>query len=69
MTLKTKYNIGDTVWLLHGYKAREAKITGVDVQALGVAKPSVKYRFYLYPPVDEEYVYKSKEELIKKILK
>jgi hypothetical protein len=41
----------------------------VDVQVLGTSKPFVQYRFCVFPPVKEEHVFKSKEELIKYIEK
>lgn len=58
MNIKTKHNIGEA-----------CKITGVDVQVLGTSKPFVQYRFCVFPPVKEEHVFKSKEELIKYIEK
>lgn len=69
MNIKTKHNIGDAVWFLDDYRAQCCKITGVDVQVLGTSKPFVQYRFCVFPPVKEEYVFKSKEELIKYIEK
>lgn len=69
MKIETKYDIGDSVWFLDGYRTQAAKITGVDVQQLGDSKPFIQYRFCVFPPRKEAEVFKSKEELIKFISK
>ena len=69
MTIKTKYNIGDMVWILDGYQILSTCVKGVDVQVLGNSKPYVQYKFFTYPPLKEEHVFKTKEELIKYIEK
>lgn len=67
MKIETKYSIGDTVWLLDGYRAQSSKIPGIEVQVLGTSKPFVQYRFCVFPPIKEEHAFKTKEELIKYI--
>ena len=67
MRIDTRWDIGDTVWFLEGYKAQSAKISGVNIQKLGAAKAHVAYKFIDATPKMESQVFKTKEELIKYI--
>lgn len=69
MNIKTRYNIGESVWFLEGYKVQSAIISGVNIQQLGDSKPCIAYKFHLYQPKMEHQVFKTKEELIKYISK
>lgn len=69
MEIKTKYDIGESVWFLEGYKVQSAVISGVNVQKLGSSKPCIAYKFALFQPKMEHQVFKTKEELIKYLTK
>lgn len=69
MQIKTKFDIGDAVYLLDGYKIRRANIVGVFFQQIGEAPSSIQYKFAVYPTRKESEVFKTKEELIKFISK
>lgn len=65
MEIKTKYDIGDTVYILDGYKIQRANIAGVFFQKLGESPACVQYKFAVFPTKKESECFKSKEELIK----
>lgn len=65
MKIETKYDIGENVWFLEDYRAQSSKISGVEYQKLGDAKPYILYRFLAFQPKKESQVFKTKEELIK----
>lgn len=69
MQINTKYNIGDAVYLLDGYKIQRANIAGVFFQQLGEAKPSIQYKFAVFPTKKESECFTTKEELIKHLAK
>lgn len=69
MQIKTKFDIGDAVYLLDGYKIRHANIVGVFFQQIGEASCSIQYKFAVFPTRKESEVFKTKEELIKHISK
>lgn len=69
MQIKTKFDIGDAVYLLDGYKIRRANIVGVFFQQIGEALCSIQYKFAVFPTRKESEVFKTKEELIKSISK
>lgn len=69
MNIKTKYDIGESVWFLEGYKVQAAIISGVNIQKLGNSKPCIAYKFPLFHPKMEHQVFGTKEELIKYISK
>ena len=70
-----KFKLGDKVWLIYNYKAREATITGVHHTCKYDGDPdmnrteSVYYNLYSYPEMDkstfnEDYLYASRDELL-----
>jgi len=65
MEVKTKYNIGDAVYLLDGYKIHRANIVGVFFQQMGESPSSIQYKFAVFPTKKESECFKTKEELIK----
>lgn len=69
MQINTKFDIGDAVYLLDGYKIRRANIVGVFFQQIGEAPCSIQYKFAVFPTRKESEVFKTKEELIKSISK
>lgn len=69
MQIKTKFDIGDAVYLLDGYKIRRANIVGVFFQKIDEAPCSIQYKFAVFPTRKESEVFKTKEELIKHISK
>lgn len=69
MQIETKYNIGDAVYLLDGYKIQRANIAGIFFQQIGEAKPSIQYKFAVFPTRKESECFKTKEELIKYLSK
>ena len=69
MQIKTKFDIGDAVYLLDGYKIRRANIVGVFFQQIGEATCSIQYKFAVFQTRKESEVFKTKEELIKHISK
>lgn len=69
MQIKTKFDIGDAVYPLDGYKIRRANIVGVFFQQIGEASCSIQYKSAVFPTRKESEVFKTKEELIKHISK
>lgn len=65
MKIETKYDIGESVWFLEDYRLQSSKISGVEYQKLGDAKPYILYRFLAFQPKKESQVFKTKEDLIK----
>lgn len=64
MELKTKYNIGDAVYILVDYKIQRANIASIGIDVVGDHK-TITYRFPIFPMRRESQCFKSKEELIK----
>lgn len=64
MQIKTKYNIGDAVYLLDGYKIQRANIAGVFFLQIGELNPSIQYKFEIFPAKNENECFETKEELI-----
>lgn len=69
MKIETKYDIGESVWFLEDYRLQAARISGVEYQQLGDAKPYILYRFVAFQPKKEAQVFKTKEELLKYLSK
>ena len=69
MEIKTKYNIGDAVYLLDGYKVQRANIVGIFFQQMGEAPASIQYKFAVFPTRKESECFKTKESLIKYLSK
>lgn len=69
MDIKTKYNIGESVYLLDGYKIQRTNIVGVFFQQMGESNPSIQYKFAVFPTKRESECFKTKEELIKYLSK
>lgn len=69
MEIKTKYDIGDPVYILDGYKVHRANIVGVFFQQMGAAPASIQYKFAVFPTKKESECFKTKEELIKHLSK
>lgn len=68
MELKTKYNIGDVVYILVDYKIQRANIAGIGIDVIGEHK-TVTYRFPVFPMRRENQCFRTKEELIKYLSK
>ena len=64
MEVKTKYSIGDAVFILDGYKIQKANIAGVFFQQMGSAPKSIQYKFAVFPTKKESECFRTKEELI-----
>lgn len=63
MEIKTKYNIGDTVYIIDGSRIKRAVIEDIWIAAIeGYMK--ISYRFKLYPMKSEAECFATKEELI-----
>lgn len=67
MEIKTKYNIGDEVYILDDMKAHKARIAGVFFQQLGTSPNSIQYKFAVFPTKKECECFESVESLIKYI--
>lgn len=65
MQISTKYNIGDAVYILDGYKIQKANIAGIKFEQHGEAKPSIIYTFAVFPMRKELECFATKEALIK----
>ena len=65
MEVKTKYNIGDAVYILEGYKIHCFNIVGVFFQQMGASPKSIQYKFAVFPTKKESECFRTKEELIK----
>lgn len=68
MEIKTKFNIGDAVYILDGYKIQRANIAGIEIDVLGEHK-TITYRFPVFPMRKEKECFITKEELIKHLSK
>lgn len=63
MEIKTKYNIGDTVYIIDGCSIKRAAIEEIRMVAIeGYMK--ITYLFKLYPMKPEAECFATKEELI-----
>lgn len=69
MQINTRFNIGDAVFILDGYKIRRANIIGVKFEQHGEAKPSTIYTFGVFPMKKESECFATKESLIKYLSK
>lgn len=69
MEINTKYNIGDAVYILDGYKIVRARIHCVKFEQHGEATPCITYWFPIYPMKHENECFTTKEELIKHLSK
>ena len=73
MTIETKYNIGDEVWVMHDNKVKRGIIIKIDaslerdMNSQNVGK-SVYYGLYDFPyPYIENHIFTTKEELLKSL--
>ncbi len=64
MQISTKYNIGDAVYILDGYRVHRANIVGVFFQQMGEAPASIQYKFAVFPTRKESECFQTKESLI-----
>ena len=64
MEVKTKYNIGDEVYILDGYNVYRVKILGVRFEQHGVSPSSILYFFGCFPMKKESECFTTKEKLI-----
>lgn len=69
MEIKTKFNIGEPVYILEGYKIHRANIVGVFFQKMGEAPASIQYKFAVFPTKKESECFETKESLIKYLSK
>lgn len=64
MEIKTKYNIGDAVYILDGYKIQRVNILGIKIEQHGKAMTSIIYTFSIFPMKKESECFETKESLI-----
>ena len=64
MEIKTKFNIGDAVYILDGYKIQRANISCIKTETHG-DKTCIIYYFPVFPMKKESECFKTKEDLIK----
>ena len=69
MQINTKFNIGDAVYILDGYKIQRANILGIKFEQHGEAKTSIIYTFGVFPMKKESECFATKESLIKYLSK
>lgn len=74
MDIKTKYNLGDTVFIINGAKAKKAIINNIyiDASKIVVTHIKIEYSFSNYPSVvkrTEEQCFSTIEELINQLTK
>ena len=69
MQMNTKYNIGDAVYILDGYKIQRANILGIKFEQHGEAKASIIYTFGVFQMKKESECFATKESLIKYLSK
>lgn len=68
MKTKTKYNIGDEVWVNDNGTPRKCKVKWIEVLALELLGTTIKYKVLSYePPIREALVFASEEELLKSL--
>lgn len=68
MDIKTKYNIGDEVWVNDNGTPRKCKVKWIEVLALELLGTTIKYKVLSYePPIREALVFASEEELLKSL--
>jgi hypothetical protein len=68
MKAKTKYDIGDKVWLIDDNRAVMLDVTRVIISVENLDNCDVKYSLhYGDAEIPEEYLFKSKEELLKSL--
>lgn len=66
-SVKTKYDIGNTVWYIRDNKARYAEITGFSI-SVEANKTEIKYTLhYDSGKVEESLAFPTKEELLKSL--
>lgn len=63
MTIETKYNVGDNVWLMHENKARLLTITNIDIHIL-CSEVKTKYILGGKGSYSEAELFATKEELL-----
>lgn len=67
MEIKTKYNIGDSVYILDNMRVHKANIVGVFFQQLGESPNSIQYKFAVFPTKKECECFETIDSLIKYI--
>jgi hypothetical protein len=71
MTIETKYNIGDEVWVIEDDKPKCKKIKEIDIQIGDYFSKSneveIDYTFGIYCIRDEKQCFPTKEELLKSL--
>lgn len=70
MTVKTRYNIGDEVWVVSDGKPTQGKVRWIDIHIGRIGREQiieVRYQVLSYDtPYSEGLVFPAKEELLKK---
>ena len=71
MLIDIKYNIGDSIYLMHNNKVYNEHITSIltdtQINSKGVIKTEVRYKTNNARVLDEDKVFSSKEELLKSL--
>lgn len=72
MDIKTKYKIGDEVWVMGDGKPTQGKVKWIDIHIGRLGNEqiiTVRYQVLSYEiPYNEGFVFPTKEELIKKFM-
>lgn len=68
MDIKTKYSIGDAVYILDGYHIQRANIAGIGIDVTG-NHVNITYRFAVFPMKKEKECFATRESLIKFLTK
>lgn len=74
MTIETKYNIGDEVWMMYENRAETAQVISMEVTVeelmFGTIIENLYYRIknqHFDRKISEPHIYASKEELLKSL--
>lgn len=68
MTIETKYDIGQEVWINENGTPRKCRVKWIEVLALELMGTNIKYKVLGYePPLSESLVFPTKEELLKSL--
>lgn len=67
MKVKSKFKIGDYVWLVSENKVIKQDITGVGISINLGDKPEIKYTLHYDNEVTEDKVFSTKEELLESL--
>lgn len=68
MTIETKFNIGQEVWLIKNNKPQTIKVSCIEIIAASVvSKPCIRYGCGNFERYAESHLFPTKEELLKSL--